>query len=363
MTAAALAAVLRGDAADPIMFDGVMRDAIREQGVAPLIYRALRDRGRLAAQIEPDRHFLLQAARDEAAVEAVRHAETVRVLNRLHGEGIRTLVFKGTALAYTCYSEPWLRPRLDTDVLIAHEDVTAVCRAFQSMACVRAPRTSGELVTHQATYISTRQGVQTPFDIHWRLADPQAFAEVFSFEELYRDRLRIPGLGAAARTFGNVHALLTACVHRVAHHYDREILLFLYDIDLLARRLGAEEWGRVAAIAAQKQICAVTARGLDLAARLFGTPVPSAVAAALAAGPGDEPTAAYLRGGLRKVDLLWSDLRALKGRRRLELVWEHLFPPRRFLRESYGPETRLPVPILYVHRIFRGAYGWFRPLR
>jgi hypothetical protein len=53
----------------------------------------------------------------------------------------------------------------------------------------------------------------------------------------------------------------------------------------------------------------------------------------------------------------------LKGRRRLELVWEHLFPPRRFLLESYGPHTRLPVPVLYVHRICRGAYSWFRPLR
>jgi putative nucleotidyltransferase-like protein len=231
------------------------------------------------------------------------------------------------------------------------------------MGCLRAPRTSGELVTHQATYVSTRHGVQVPFDIHWKLADPKAFADMFSFEELARDSVPIPGLGASARTFCDVHALLTSCVHRVAHHYDREILLFLYDIDLLARRLGAEEWNRVASIAAQKQICAVTARGLDLAVRLFGTPVPSAVAAALAAGGADEPTAAYLRGGLRKVDLLWSDLLALKGRRRLELVWEHLFPPRRFLLESYGPHTRLPVPVLYVHRIFRGAYSWFRPLR
>ena len=32
------------------------------------------------------------------------------------------LVFKGTALAYTCYPEPSLRPRLDTDLLIRRAD-------------------------------------------------------------------------------------------------------------------------------------------------------------------------------------------------------------------------------------------------
>ena len=44
------------------------------------------------------------------------------------------------------------------------------------------------------------------------------------------------------RGLSPVHALLVACIHRVAHHRGTERLIWLLDIHLLASRLEEREW-------------------------------------------------------------------------------------------------------------------------
>jgi len=289
------------------------------------------------------------------------------VLDALAGSGVKALVFKGTALAYTCYAEPTLRPRLDTDLLIRPDDVDAAARVFERLGCTRTLRTEGQLVTHQFTYVSAQHGLNIAFDVHWKLSDPQAFADLFSFDELEREARHAPALARAAQVLCDEHALLVACTHRVAHHYDHDILLFLCDIHLLARRLGPSGWARVSAMATAKRIRQVTLRGLTLAATLLGTPVPDGVRAVLAGFGGcvssEEPSSAYLETGLRRVDILRADLRALGWRNRLKLLREHLLPAPAYVLRSYGQTRRELLPFLYLIRIARGASGWFRPLR
>jgi hypothetical protein len=338
------------------------------QGVAPLVYRALRDRQLFDVQPAPIRAELTRLHRAAAILEPFRRAEVERVLDALADCGLTALVFKGAALAYTCYPEPSLRPRLDTDLLIRHADVTAVCAVFEALGCTRTARPAGELVTHQFTYVSGRHGLAIAFDVHWKLADPQAFADLFSFDELDLDARPIAGLGRSARTLGDEHALLVACTHRIAHHYDDEILIFMCDIDLLARRLDTRGWDWISALAIDRRICQVTWRGLDLASSLLGTPVPDRVRAALdrrasAAPLRVEPTGAYLATGLRKVDILHADLRALGWRDRVRLIRQHLLPAPSFILQSYGRPWAGVLPFLYLIRIVRGVHAWFRPLR
>src|SRR5207244_4472442 len=59
-----------------------------------------------------------RVARAEVAIEHCRRLEVMRVLSALHDAGVRTLIIKGTALAYTQYTHPSLRPRNDTDLLV-----------------------------------------------------------------------------------------------------------------------------------------------------------------------------------------------------------------------------------------------------
>lgn len=351
------------------MLDPDVCEQLREQGVGPLVYRALCERRLLDIQPALVRDELTRLHREEAIFEPFRREEVARVLDALAAAGVKALVFKGTALAYTCYPEPWLRPRLDTDLLIRRGDVEPACRVFEQLGCTRTLRTAGEHVTHQLTYVSAQHGLHIAFDVHWKLSDPQAFADLFSFEELEREARPVPALARAAKTFGDEHALLVACTHRVAHHYDHDILIFLYDIDLLARRLSPSGWDRVSAMATAKRIRQVTLRGLDLASSLLGTPVPNEVRATLAdlgswaGSPGGEASGAYLATGLRKVDILRADLRELGWRGRVRLIREHLLPAPAFVLRSYGQPWPGLLPFLYLIRIIRGANAWFRPLR
>jgi hypothetical protein len=339
---------------------------LREQGVGPLVYRALSERNLLDVQPAAVRDELARLHRAAVILEPFRRDEVARVLEALTAGGVQALVFKGTALAYTCYPQPWLRPRLDTDLLISRGDLETASRVFERLGCTRTLRPAGEHVTHQSTYVSARHGLNIAFDVHWKVSDPQPFADLFSFEELEREARPVPALSGVAETVGDEHALLVACTHRVAHHYDDDTLIFLYDIDLLARRLTPSGWGRVSTMAAAKRIREVTLRGLDLASNLLGTPVPDHVRAALEAdrgSPNAEPSSAYLAPGFRRVDILRADLRELGWRGRARLIREHLFPAPAFILRSYGQPWAGLLPFLYLVRIIRGANAWFRPLR
>ena len=365
MGSEALAAYLREpfEAAGAIPLDREICGELREQGVGPLVYRAIRARQLLDAQPSGVREELERLTREEALLEPFRRDEVARVLNALAAAGVRALVFKGTALAYACYPDPSLRPRLDTDLLIPRADLTTASDVFERLGCARALRTAGELVTHQMTYVSPRHGLRIAFDVHWKLSDPQPFADLFSFEELDREAVSLPDLSPAARTLCDADALLVACVHRVAHHYGRDVLICLYDIDLLARRLDTRGWDVVVARASAKRIRQVTLRGLQAASSLLGAAIPERVAHALTQPAGDEPTAAYLAAGFRKIDILRADLQALRWRDRLRLLREHLFPAPSFVLRSYRQSSPVLLPLLYFARIICGAGAWFRPLR
>jgi len=363
--AEALAACLRSPSSSTtpaVSLDPEVCRHIREQGAGPLVYRALREARRLEVQPAPVRDELARLAREEAMIEPFRRQEVERVLDALADAGVKALVFKGTALAYTCYPDPALRPRLDTDLFIRREDAALAASVLEGLGCSRTLRTSGEHVTHQFTYISGRHGLQLAFDLHWKISDPQVFADLFSFEELDRDSRAVPFLGRSARVPGVAHSLVIACAHRVAHHYDREVFIDFCDIDRLARSLDDRGWAHVVTLAQVKQLRRVTLRGLTLASDRLGTPVPAQVLEELAGSGEAEPTAAFLTAGLRKVDVLRADLRELGWSDRLKLIREHVFPSPAFVLRSYGKTHVAWLPALYLLRIARGAGRWFRPL-
>ena len=80
---------------------------------------------------------------------------------------------------------------------------------------------------------------------------------------------------------------------------------------------------------------------------------------ALEAAPADEPSTVFLNPGMRQIDVLRDDLRALPGwRARLTLLKEHLFPGATYMRTSYAPGSTAPVLWLYLGRIVTGARKW-----
>lgn len=365
MAASALPAILNrsGEPWNGIIDDELVAEA-RRHDVAPLVYHALNLAGAWPRQSSQVHDAFAQMAAEAALFDEFSRQNLRQVLDALAQAGLAPLLFKGAALAYRHYAQPWLRPRLDTDLLIREDEADDAAAVFERLGFLRVPRPTGEHVTHQFNYRTMSRGICLEYDVHCRLLDPEVFSGLLSYDELAGAAVPVPPLGPAARSIGDVHALIVACTHRVAHHYDTDSLLWLYDIDLLARRLDERGWNEITALASERRIRQVCARGLGLAAGLFGAPVPAEVLAHLTSAHEIEPTAAYLRPHLRRVDILRSDLHALGGWRvRAQLLREHLLPAPRYILATYGQTRASLLPALYVHRILRGAFKWFRPLR
>jgi len=341
---------------------GTLLELAREHGVVPMVA------DRLAAR--PDvPGALLQTFRAEAhraaAVDLIQEGELRRVLARLASASIAPVVIKGSQLAYSHYRRSDLRPRLDTDLMIAASDRQRAGDILQSLGYEVAGQVSGQLVMSQSCYVRRQQGtILHAVDLHWKMANPQVFADVLTFDEMARAAVALPRLSPIARGLCDVHALLVACIHRVAHHFDAMRLIWLYDVHLLAGRLDRRLWREAVALAADRGVAAVVRQSLARTQQVFGSTIPADVLAALgaAAATRAEASAAYVSLTPRsrsQVRVLISDLRALASwRDRWRLLQEHVFPPVRYMRDVYAPSSRAPVSILYVRRAVRGARKW-----
>jgi hypothetical protein len=360
-----LAAIVRGDEVPGEAWTAVDPDAFMvaadHHGVLSLVAERWRDAATVPAAL---RDRASDQARLAAAADLEREVELRAVIAQLAVAGVAPMVFKGVHLAYAEYARPDLRPRLDTDILIP-PDRALRQRAHEVLLAAgydTPPHVGGDLVMTQRMYTKRRHGrLVHAIDLHWRLANPQAFARVLDHAEISREAVPVPRLGPAARAPSTVHALFIAALHRVAHHADADALIWLRDLDLLARRLNDSEWARLLSLAGDRGVARVTAVSLARAADAFGTPVPADVLAALRAhgARAMEASAASLTPSANATAAAFQDLRAARSWRvRLRLAREHVLPSRDYMRAVYGRNRRAPLIWLYVSRVVGAARRW-----
>ena len=318
--------------------------------------------GALARWPERLRTALTRAAVASGVVTELWGSALTQVLAALASAGIRPLLIKGAGLAHTRYPHPYLRPRVDTDLLVRREDAPRAGLVLEGLGYRRLEFISGELISYQCPYArGDRHGVQHVFDIHWKIANPQRFANLLTFDALEAEAVPVPALGEHARAVDGVPALVLACVHRIAHHRDAVNLLWLQDIHLLAVGMDERAARGLAALAVDPRVKAVCARGLALARQWFHTPLPEGLLEALDV-PSGSASDAHAGRRLWRLGGLWSDLKALPDwRKRWRLLREHVLPPASYVRARYGHANPLLLPMLYVHRVARGAYRWLQP--
>jgi hypothetical protein len=326
-------------------------------GVLPLVSEHL---GRIPGAPPRLTSAFAAAATRHAAADVVREVELVRLVAGLSEAGVMPLLMKGAQLAYTHYARPDLRPRMDTDLIVAPSGRLAADRRLLAMGYVPVEQVTGDLVMYQSVYVMWRDGVPVhAVDLHWRLANPQRFGAVLTCEEMAASAVPIARLGDRARGLSQTHALLVACIHPTAHHRHAQRLIWQYDVHLLASRLTPAEWDAFAALAVERQVTSVCRRTLDLVQHRFGTAIPESTLARVTAGPADRATAAYLSPGRRQIQDAMSDFRALPTwSDRLRLVRQHLFPSAHYMRDVYAPASTAPLPVLYARRAWRGARRW-----
>jgi hypothetical protein len=348
-----------------------LRESIAFHGMGPLLSRRLAH-DRLGGAPIVACADLGATIKDEVAIELARKHELLRVLGGLAGAGVRVLLLKGAALAYSIYPSPVLRPRSDTDLLIRIDDRKLTEQLLSKLGYEKPNAIRGELVKYQCGYTARDHfGIEHVLDVHWRISNTQIFSRAMDFDELYTRSVPIADLGGHARGLANTDALLLACMHR-AHHLHTPFyvdgvpragddrLIWLYDLHLLAEVMTREELVAFALLAECKGVRAVCRDGLARAAQCFGTRLPGEVLGILQkAGPA-ELSAAHLRNG--RLRHLFTELRAIKRwRDRVTFLCGHLFPPPAYMLEKYAVSSRAWLPMLYLQRGIHGA--WKRLLK
>ncbi len=342
----------RGALDDPAVQDRLLA-AAAEQRVEGLVWRVLKERapGDVPARISDalERHVTR-----EAAIELVRRRELQRVVERLREAGVETLVFKGAALGYTLYPAPALRSRYDTDLLVRRSSFPTAADLLEALGYTRLNSLSGGSVHTQCTFERQIGSTWHVIDLHWAVSNRPLFASMFSFDELAAGALPVPALGPGAKMPSLPHALLVACAHRVAHHDDSPVLMWLYDIRLLVEAMPEPEAIRFAALAAEKKLLGVCAGGIQSAVALVGCPggiLRHLDARGARAGDVREPSREYLGGVRSEARSLLLDVRGSAGlRAKARLLLEHALPDAGFMRRAHGVDTAAGLAAAYLRR-------------
>jgi len=321
------------------------QDVIEAHGMLPIVYHASR---------LPE---LRDAALNAAAIESLRLTDVREVLTALASHGVVPLIVKGTALAYSIYDAPELRPRCDTDLLIGTNDLDRVRAALVPLR-FRERLTSGdELGVRQKTFERVdRFGLTHGYDVHLDIANPATVARTLTYEEMRSRAIDLPRIAAGAIAPSLVDSLLYACIHRVVHHHASDRLMWLYDVHLLANHLSVDQWSEFWSRAKERRIVTICKVTLDDARHWFGGEDFGANAPAV----GDEPSAAFLVRDRTRGAVLATELKALTWRERMTRLWQLAFPPPAFVMQSFGVRNRAALPALYVWRVLRGLGRLFR---
>lgn len=269
-------------------------------------------------------------------------------------QGLTPILFKGTALAYAVYPQPWLRPRTDSDLLVSMQEAEQFKNVCTELGYQKLFAIAGDYVSYQATYSRALTAqVALNIDLHWRINNRQILARAFNKQELLaRATPHANCLGFVIPN--NVDSLIIACLHRLGHHHREERLAWLYDIHLLAQQLAAPEWQCLAATVIEKKLAAITLNGLQISSELFGTELPAAVMRRLqAAAYSSEPSAIFLDRELAEWRIFFHELRALPDfSTRCLWLRENLLPDAQYTKRQMGSNSAL---IAYSKRFWRGC--------
>jgi hypothetical protein len=301
------------------------------------------------------------AAANEA-FSAAQDRELTRVLASLAAGGVSPVLIKGAHLAHTIYPSSASRPRGDTDVVIAADELTRLTCLLDGAGYRRLEHVRGALILGQCHFRRTDDlGVTHGLDVHWRVAAPLVFRRVLPAAALRQARVAIPALGAHAWGPCAPHALIVACVHLIAHHRADTVLIWLYDIARLAETLDRAGAAVFLETAAAGRISAVCTAALERARRHFDGPALTSLAGhAAAQSRGASEPSARLLDAARPIDEVWLDLRTADGwHERVTLLREHLWPDAGYMRAT-APGTRW-LPYAYARRALVGARRWISP--
>lgn len=267
-------------------WDQTLTAAVTHQ-LAPLLYTVLRNQPDCAPAA---RLTELQDAFQRSATRSLRvELELSGILAAFAAPGgaCPCLLLKGAALGRTVYASPAERPAGDLDLLVRRSDLAAAGQAlagrgFRLLGAPAAGRLGRALYRYRAELAAvgaTDANRGLLVELHWTLTEMPYYVDRIDIGAVWRGAQDLPVLPGAQVPAPAV-LLLHACAHLALHHSRDLRLIWLVDLDRLAR-WEALDWDQVARLAEAWGLGLAVQAALDAAGRWLGTPTPAAVGRAL----------------------------------------------------------------------------------
>lgn len=287
------------------------------------------------------------------------------LIETLANKGIVSIILKGTGVAYEYYSNPVLRTRGDTDLLIAKTDLAA-CRAELAVLGyiheVGFQDVSDELKFQEPWSFRCNDETLHHIDLHWQVMSSPALKEVLTYADCKENVSKLPRLSVHALTLNRTIMLIHTLLHRASHiiwpylvdnkkFYGGDRLIWAFDISLLSNTMSEPEWRLFCRFCLERGIAAVCLDGLRFASQTLSSPLPEFVVAELGGAPLNEPGSRYLLKSFQ-ISRSMQDLAAMRSwSTKIRYIFARLFPSSNFIRDKYPEMRGRPLILLYSRRL------------
>ncbi|MCI0521482.1 MAG: nucleotidyltransferase family protein [Chloroflexi bacterium] len=325
------------------------------QGVAPLLYQALRHQAALANAPREAQQSLSRSYYQTTASNQLALAELERGLSALEAEGILALAIKGAALAHTLYAEPGLRPMSDLDLLLAEDQLERAAQVIEGLGYVQAEMQTWQgvarLVTYEASYVRKTAATDYHLELHWGLIGGEASRYRPAVDWFWEQSELWQGTRAWRTLSPAAHFLYLAAHLLIKHGGGGERLIWYYDLYQLMERVELD-WDLIVSKAGEFRWAGAVSAALRGVERRFGVGAPAGVVEALEVRtlPFDRrylQRKAHSRGAWQQSLLAFE---TFTWRARLRYILALIFPSPGYMRWRYRPAPGWMWPLYYAYR-------------
>jgi len=165
------------------------------------------------------------------------------IIEKFRDQGVRVLVLRGPALAFSLYPDPAMRPSGDLDLLVLPEQVVQARHILESLGykCLaKRFEVARDFFREECFIHQNNPGNKFPVDLHWVHWELHPFfkgSENVDIEDLFQRAWKVETPTLAFETLHPVDYLIHSAIHLVMIHKNEMRLSWIYDTALLAQHL------------------------------------------------------------------------------------------------------------------------------
>jgi hypothetical protein len=224
-------------------------DFLQAHWIIPFLYRKI---GSLPQECLPPER-ITDKMRQAFLVSCVRSLHMERQLQEIieafREKGVRVLVLRGPALAFSLYADPAMRPSSDLDLLVRPERVVQARGILEKLGytCLAKRFETARDFFREECFVHQKNPRNTfPVDLHWVHWELHPFfrgSEEVGIDDLFQRAWKVETPNLAFETLHPLDYLIHSAIHLVMIHKNEMRLSWIHDTALLAQHLQVpDDW-------------------------------------------------------------------------------------------------------------------------